>query len=171
MQEIAWYSSLCLMAVTITVFAAVLYASGNVAQVSAMAQERLRRMLLATALVVCLPLTVISLTHLPYRQPADRSAAVTAVDVVGRQWNWELSQSTFQVGDRVDFHVTSKDVNHDFALYDPDMHVATQAQAMPGYVNTLRYQFQTPGTYTVMCLEYCGVAHHDMTTEIKVLPN
>lgn len=171
MQEIAWYSSLFLMAATVAVFGVVLRTSGNVAQVSSIAQERLRRMLLAAALMVCLPLTFFSLIHLPYHQPTDRSAPIKAVDVVGRQWNWELSENTFQVGDRVAFHVSSKDVNHDFALYDPDMHVVTQTQAMPGYVNTLSYQFQNPGTYTVMCLEYCGVSHHDMTTEIKVLPH
>jgi len=32
----------------------------------------------------------------------------------------------------------------------------------------LRYTFKEPGTYRVLCLEYCGVAHHEMTADIKV---
>ena len=68
----------------------------------------------------------------------------------------------------MEFHVTSKDVNHGFALYDPDMRIVAQTQAMPGYTNVLRYTFNEPGVYRVLCLEYCGVAHHEMTAEIKV---
>jgi cytochrome c oxidase subunit 2 len=39
---------------------------------------------------------------------------------------------------------------------------------MPGYINVLRYTFNEPGVYRVLCLEYCGVAHHEMTADIKV---
>jgi cytochrome c oxidase subunit 2 len=59
-------------------------------------------------------------------------------------------------------------VNHGFALYDPDMRIVAQTQAMPGYTNVLRYTFREPGVYRVLCLEYCGVGHHEMTAEIKV---
>ena len=48
------------------------------------------------------------------------------------------------------------------------MRIVAQTQAMPGYVNVLRYTFKEPGTYQVLCLEYCGVEHHDMKTEINV---
>lgn len=170
MQEIAWHSSLLLMATTIAVFSAVLSTSGSPAEIRSTSQERLRRVLLGLALAVGLPLTYLSLTELPYHRPADWSSTATIVDAVGRQWNWTLSQNNFQVGDRVEFRVTSEDVNHGFALYDPDMRVVTQTQAMPGYVNILRHHFQRPGTYTVLCLEYCGVAHHAMAAEIQVRP-
>jgi len=170
MQDIAWHSSLFLMATTIAVFSVVLYNSGDVAEAMPGAQERLRRLLFAVALAVCLPLTFLSLVDLPYRRPAEWGAAVKTVDAVGRQWNWTLSDSTFHVGDRVEFRVTSEDVNHGFALYDPTMRVVGQTQAMPGYVNVLRHQFQTAGKYSVLCLEYCGVAHHSMAAEIEVLP-
>jgi cytochrome c oxidase subunit 2 len=39
---------------------------------------------------------------------------------------------------------------------------------MPGYVNKLRVRFPAAGDYEVLCLEYCGVAHHAMRTVIRV---
>jgi cytochrome c oxidase subunit 2 len=72
-------------------------------------------------------------------------------------------------GSPVEFRVTSKDVNHDFAVYAPDGRIATQTQAMPGFTNKIVYTFTQPGTYKVMCLEYCGIGHAPMTSEIKVV--
>ena len=66
------------------------------------------------------------------------------------------------------FRVSSADINHGFALYDPEMRLVAQTQAMPGYTNTLNYTFDRAGTYKVLCLEYCGIAHHNMVSEIKV---
>jgi cytochrome c oxidase subunit 2 len=39
---------------------------------------------------------------------------------------------------------------------------------MPGYVNRLRVQFDRPGTYQVLCLEFCGMSHHAMRGLIEV---
>jgi cytochrome c oxidase subunit II len=39
---------------------------------------------------------------------------------------------------------------------------------MPDYTNRLFYTFNVPGHYYVLCLEYCGVAHHAMNTEFDV---
>ena len=61
------------------------------------------------------------------------------------------------------------DVNHNFAIYAPDGRIAIQTQAMPGYVNKLLYTFHTPGTYKIRCLEYCGIGHDVMTTDIQVV--
>ena len=67
------------------------------------------------------------------------------------------------------FNVTSLDVNHGFAIYDPNDRIVTQAQAMPGFTNRLLYTFKEPGKYRVMCLEYCGLAHHAMVAEFEVV--
>ncbi len=64
--------------------------------------------------------------------------------------------------------MTSKDVNHGFAIYDQGLRLIAQTQAMPNYVNILRVTFPTPGTYRVLCLEFCGLAHHQMMSEIAV---
>ena len=75
-----------------------------------------------------------------------------------------------QAGTPVEFRVTSSDVNHGFAIYAPDGRIATQTQAMPGYTNKLVHTFTEPGTYTVMCLEYCGIGHAPMTATLTVAP-
>lgn len=91
------------------------------------------------------------------------------VDVVGHQWYWTLSTKEVEAGTPVEFRVTSSDVNHGFAVYAPDNRIVFQTQAMPGYTNKVLYTFHTPGTYRVLCLEYCGVAHYAMTSEFKVV--
>lgn len=68
----------------------------------------------------------------------------------------------------VEFRVSSIDVNHGFAIYNPDNRLITQTQAMPGYVNRLRYKFSEPGTYNIFCLEYCGMAHQAMRSSFTV---
>jgi cytochrome c oxidase subunit 2 len=44
-----------------------------------------------------------------------------------------------------------------------------QTQSMPGYTNVLRHTFDEPGTYKILCLEYCGLGHHEMSAEINVV--
>ncbi|HET7561339.1 MAG TPA: c-type cytochrome [Rhodanobacteraceae bacterium] len=95
--------------------------------------------------------------------------AQQVVNVVGRQWSWDIKPATVKAGSVVEFRVTSDDVNHGFALYAPDGRIVTQTQAMPGYTNKLLYTFKQPGTYTVRCLEYCGLMHAEMTHELDVV--
>lgn len=90
------------------------------------------------------------------------------VKAVARQWSWELSETRFTVGVPVEFHVTSVDVNHGFGIYDSNGTMLTQTQVMPGFTNRLIHTFVRPGTYRVLCLEYCGLAHHGMLTEFEV---
>ncbi|MCC6202958.1 MAG: hypothetical protein IT494_08125 [Gammaproteobacteria bacterium] len=71
-------------------------------------------------------------------------------------------------GSTVEFRVTSLDVNHNFAIYDEAGVLVAQVQAMPGYVNRLRVKIDEPGRYTVLCLEYCGLAHHVMSSAFIV---
>jgi cytochrome c oxidase subunit 2 len=111
-----------------------------------------------------------TLAELPYPAMAAASqAAPESVRVTGRMWHWEIDKTRVAAGSPVDFQVTSADVNHGFGIYDPDMRLVGQTQAMPGYVNTLRLTFRRPGTYRVLCLEYCGVAHHAMASELTVV--
>ena len=105
---------------------------------------------------------------IPFPLQAGLVGAPRAIDVEGRQWSWDISSRTAQVGESVLFRVTSADVNHGFALYGPDDQILAQTQAMPGYVNELDVTFEQPGRYRVLCLEYCGLAHHAMMAEITV---
>jgi cytochrome c oxidase subunit 2 len=75
---------------------------------------------------------------------------------------------TVPLGQTIEFRVTTLDVNHGFSLYSPDGRLVAQTQAMPGYMNRLRVRFDEPGTYTVLCLEFCGMSHHRMRGVVDV---
>jgi len=173
-QEVVWGVSIVLMGTLAAVFAWVAIGA-NVALADygpvIASAYRLRTWLFGLAVIVLIGANYDTLGRLPYVSSfsAPSSAAATLpVEAVAEQWSWSIKPDTFRVGETVDFHVTSKDVNHGFALYNPDMRIVAQTQAMPGYTNVLRYTFNDPGVYRVLCLEYCGVGHHEMTAEIKV---
>ncbi|WP_152412820.1 cytochrome c oxidase subunit II [Nitrolancea hollandica] len=126
------------------------------------------------ALYILLPIFVlifgISMWWLPY--PQVRASTIgppqVVVNVTGQQWYWTLSRSEIPKGVPVEFVVTAKDVNHGFALYSPEGVLLTQVQAMPGHPNHLIYAFDKEGTYTIRCLEYCGLGHHGMAARLTV---
>jgi cytochrome c oxidase subunit 2 len=110
-----------------------------------------------------------TLRNFPIPPQSGTLDAQQVVEVVGRQWSWQIKPDTVQAGSVVEFRVTSDDVNHGFALYAPDGRIVTQTQAMPGYTNKLLYTFDKPGMYKVQCLEYCGLAHAAMNHDFKVV--
>ncbi len=172
-QDTVWTISIVLMASLAAVFiwvasgASMALANDGPAVESA---YRLRGRLFVIAIVVLIAANYRTLGALPYavNRAAEPTGAVQTSQVVAEQWAWTIKPNTFTVGQTAEFHVTGKDVNHGFALYDPEFRIVAQTQAMPGYTNVLRYTFTEPGTYQVLCLEYCGVAHHDMKADIKV---
>lgn len=89
------------------------------------------------------------------------------VPVIAQQFTF-LMPSHFPLDQRIIFEVTSRDVNHDFGIYNSAGDLIAQVQAMPNYVNDLEVTFREPGRYTVRCLEYCGVGHSGMDKEFSV---
>ncbi len=173
-QEIVWGVSIVLMGTLAAVFAWVAIGA-NVALADygpvIASAYRLRTWLFGLAVIVLIGANYDTLGKLPYvssMSAPSSGAATQPVEAVAEQWSWSIKPDAFRVGETVECHVTSKDVNHGFALYNPDMRIVAQTQAMPGYTNVLRYTFNEPGVYRVLCLEYCGVGHHEMTAEIKV---
>ena len=173
-QEVVWGVSIVLMATLAAVFAWVAVganvALANYGPVIASAY-RLRTWLFGLAVIVLVAVNYDTLGKLPYVSSMSASSSTTAtqrVEAVAEQWSWNIKPDACRVGQTVEFHVTSTDVNHGFALYNPDMRIVAQTQAMPGYINVLRYTFNEPGVYRVLCLEFCCVAHHEMTADIKV---
>ena len=61
----------------------------------------------------------------------------------------------------------SDDVNHCFGIYKGHTFVA-QIQVVPKRGSTLRHTFHETGTYTVLCLEFCGVGHGAMRATFEV---
>jgi len=90
------------------------------------------------------------------------------VTVDSHQWYWVMTPSTVKAGQPVEFQVSSADVNHGFGIYDEKLTLVAQTQAMPGYTNKLIHTFDKPGKYKILCLEYCGLAHHAMISELTV---
>lgn len=90
------------------------------------------------------------------------------VKVGAHQWYWTMVPNTVESGKPVAFYVTGEDVNHGFGVYDDNLTLVAQTQAMPGYTNKLIHTFDKPGKYKILCLEYCGLAHHAMITELTV---
>jgi len=124
---------------------------------------------LAGVLGIAAAVTLPAMPYGPTHGGAD-GPAVT-VNARGYQWYWELDREEVPVGEEVAFRVTAGDVNHGFGIYDEDDRMIAQTQAMPGHVNVLRHTFSEAGTYTVLCLEYCGIAHHVMAARFDAVNN
>lgn len=133
-------------------------------------ETRVRLTLLALFASAGLVLFLLTLGWLPYHgsRVAHVGQPQVTVNVTGVQWAWMLSRHRLPAGIPIQFDVRGADVNHDFGIYDPQGRLVAQVQAMPGYVNRLVHVFRTPGSYTVRCLEYCGIAHHEMISSFTV---
>ncbi len=129
----------------------------------------LRTWLFGALLITSVGVTYATLRHFPIPPQNSPLDIQQVVDVEGQQWSWNISPATVEAGSPVEFRVTSKDVNHGFALYAPNGRIETQTQAMPGFTNKIVHTFSQPGTYRVMCLEYCGLGHAPMTAELTVV--
>lgn len=170
-QQVAWIVSIALIALLASAFIYVIRngsSTGNGAAISA-STGRWRSRLLLGLTIVFIPVIGYTLTKMPYVSNAMANVGAVEVQAKGYQWYWEISQTELPVGKLIEFQVTSADVNHGFAIYGPDMKILTQTQAMPGVTNVLRYTFEQLGTYQILCLEYCGMGHHTMMTELHVV--
>lgn len=169
-QNEVWLVTLAGIGVVALAFIYVIAKSGrpgDAAQVQKSAYA-IRRWWFLVLVLLGIGVTWASLKQFPIPDQHAQSNATQVVDAVGRQWTWELSRNSVSAGVPVEFRVTSADVNHGFAIYGPDGRIVTQTQAMPGFVNRLVHTFVQPGQYRLLCLEYCGLAHHGMKGEFEV---
>lgn len=125
-----------------------------------------RQRLLFGLIVVGVIVSVASLREWPHRAAG---AEAQVVHITSGQWWWDTDTTEIALGQQVEFRVSTEDVNHGLGIYDPNMRLLVQVQAMPGYVNSVVHTFDTTGTHSILCMEYCGVAHHDMTYEFDVV--
>lgn len=170
-QEIAWVVALLLMGVIAVAFLWVV-ARAKTAGGGEHASRayRWRAGLFWASVAAGVALAVATLTPWPIEGHARTAGKPDLiVRAVAHQFRWEVEPATVPVGKLVEFEVTAADVNHGFAVYR-DGRLLAQAQAMPGYTNRLRMRFEQPGDYQVLCLEYCGVAHHGMRAVIRAVP-
>ncbi len=104
----------------------------------------------------------------PYRE-SSAGASGQVVNVEARQFAWTISPAKVRADQEVEFRLTSTDVNHGFGVYDDRERLVAQVQVPPGKTQTLVHTFTRPGTYRVLCLEFCGVGHHVMETTFEVV--
>jgi cytochrome c oxidase subunit II len=171
-QDEIWLITLIGIALVALVFIHVISRSGGSAADARQLQTRayaIRRWWFVALLALGVGVTYASLRPFPVPDQHAQHADAQVVDVVGHQWFWQLSRYQVAAGIPVEFRVTSADVNHGFAIYGPDDRIVTQTQAMPGFTNRLVYTFTKPGFYRVLCLEYCGLAHHGMANQFEVV--
>jgi len=172
MQNVAWTLSLISMAAIAAVFLWVVAGAsraGGAAGAMARSAMGLRNKLFWVAIAAGVVISWVTLAPWPITgHAAMASRPDVVIKATGHQWRWTLDRDAVKAGELVEFELTSADVNHGFAIYRNKSLMIAQSQAMPGYVNRLRVRFPEPGEYEVLCLEYCGIAHHAMRTVIKV---
>jgi cytochrome c oxidase subunit II len=84
------------------------------------------------------------------------------VYVVARMWAYDMGAEAgtpptlrFPKGSEVTFYVTSKDITHGFYIQDHTLNL----EVVPGQIAKASMKFNEPGTYKIICNEYCGAGH------------
>jgi cytochrome c oxidase subunit II len=168
MQNIVLIISATFMLTLVGLFIWIIANSNKDAPFETIVKPAYRARFYLFVLVLIVGIVVTELTLAPWPYDADKDKVTRQVDVQAQQWLWTLSDDKAKVGEVIEFVLTSKDVNHGFALYSPDKKIVAQMQVMPTFTNKVRYAFKQPGIYKILCMEYCGLAHHGMAAEITV---
>jgi cytochrome c oxidase subunit II len=125
--------------------------------------------------VVLVALFALTVDALPKTSP-NIDKTKLSVDVVGRQWFWDVSYPAdgartaneihIPVGVPVDVRVTSKDVIH--SLWVPELN--RKVDAIPGRTNHVVFDARTAGIYRGQCAEFCGLQHAHMALYVVAEP-
>lgn len=81
-----------------------------------------------------------------------------------QMWNWTPILK-LKKGVNYKFHISSVDLMHGFSL----MPLVMNFQIVPGHDNILNITPTSPGTYHILCNEFCGIGHHTMIGKIIVI--
>ena len=114
-----------------------------------------------------------------YQETSAASTSSTlVVNVTAQQWQWTFDYPQYgatsqgaqvielPVNRSVQFYVTSKDVLHGFAI----LAFGVRVDANPGQVSTTAVVTPTQtGSYTVRCVELCGLYHSNMWEAVNVV--
>lgn len=107
--------------------------------------------------------------------PLSDGSPPVQVEVVGRQWAWEVrypgssqvltNEMRLPAGRAVDVHVRTQDVIHGFWV----PRLGGKIDAIPGRTNVIRLQAEAPGTLRGQCAEFCGLRHAHMVMTVHVM--
>ncbi|GBD41337.1 Cytochrome c oxidase subunit 2 [bacterium HR39] len=167
MQPVVLIITVLAMAAIAAVFAWAIWAPPGAVDPERAERWRIRTIVALTlAGVVLAAMTLVPWPHAPQAGPTPG----IVVHARGYQWYWELDRDTVPAGTPVTFLASTADVTHGFGVADPQGRLLFQVQVIPGYVSRVDWTFDRPGTYRVICLEYCGIAHHEMMGQLTVQP-
>ncbi len=101
-------------------------------------------------------------------------ANATQVEAIGRQWMWkfqhpggqqEINDLHVPTGEPILINMISQDVIH--SLYIPALRI--QMETLPGRYTQLWFNADRPGTYRILCSEFCGTDHSNMDGLLTIM--
>jgi halocyanin-like protein len=79
------------------------------------------------------------------------------------QWGWDGLPAVLRPGETYRFHLGAYDVQHGFSVRNAEnLSQQISLQILPEYEWVLEMEFDDPGTYQVVCNEFCGEGHRSM---------
>jgi cytochrome c oxidase subunit 2 len=126
---------------------------------------------IAAALILVLSMFVYGLTGFYFLRSVPRDSI--AVKVNARQWSWLFEYENRRkspnlvvpLGKNVRCDLSSADVIYGF--YIPAFRI--QMDALPGIKTQVWFKTTVVGTYDILCTQYCGLRHSDMTAKVYVV--
>jgi cytochrome c oxidase subunit II len=84
--------------------------------------------------------------------------------MIAQTWAFVPAELRVPTGATVTFRVASADVTHGFIIEKTDANLTL----IPGHVAETTATFREPGTYLILCHEYCGIGHQTMYGRVVV---
>lgn len=120
--------------------------------------------------------------HIGHAEPRQDPQQILAMEEFGNPGVKQTGENRYQVnmvamafsfvpdvieipaGAEVTFRMTSQDVIHGFQVRGTGINV----ELIPGDISSLKYTFDRPGEYLMICNQYCGLAHQNMLGRVVV---
>jgi cytochrome c oxidase subunit 2 len=105
-------------------------------------------------------------------EDTDRGLVPAGSDVyIGAfRYGWDGLPIVLEAGQEYQFHLGSYDVQHGFSVRKEEtLSKQLTLQVLPGYEWVLDMTFDEPGTYHVVCNEFCGEGHRSMHGRFEVV--
>jgi len=96
--------------------------------------------------------------------PVVHPPAGSDVYLIAQLWRW-YPILELEAGKSYRVHLMSMDWLHGFSLQPENINI----QVHPGYDHVVTFTPNAPGTYSIICNEYCGINHHTMASRLYVV--
>ena len=118
----------------------------------------------AQGLNIALPTCVLDVKPFDKGEVIIRSPEKYEIHYVARMWYFDPMEVEVPTNVDIELYLSSSDVVHGFQIVGTNVNL----MAVPGTVNAAKLRFKKPGDYQVLCHEYCGLGHQNMSAVIKV---